>query len=289
MSGKRFQGDKAKRNGFYIALAVCLVAVGVAAWSTYDAVDGYMVSNDNTVETVKPEPENSESIKEDKDNKGTAENKPNANNPEDGEAIRRENSQSEVSKPEPSKPEENTKDNSKENEKDAKDAKDTAAEAEETEAEAQETWTEEYEETAADLIYEISEVMGYPVESGEISSSYSNGMPAYSATMKDWRIHAGTDFKADAGEPVMACANGIVLEVSQDTLLGNTMAIEHGDYVVYYCGLGESIEVSEGDIVSAGEIIGAVSGVPFETAEESHIHVEVKSDNVYMNPEDVLN
>ena len=40
MNGKRFSNEKARRNGFYLALAVCLVAVGVAAWSTYDAVNG---------------------------------------------------------------------------------------------------------------------------------------------------------------------------------------------------------------------------------------------------------
>ena len=46
MNGKRFSEDKARRNGFYLALAVCLVAVGIAAWSTYDAVQGYMEPED---------------------------------------------------------------------------------------------------------------------------------------------------------------------------------------------------------------------------------------------------
>ena len=289
MSGKRFQGDKAKRNGFYIALAVCLVAVGVAAWSTYDAVDGYMVSNDNTMETARAV--NSEPAKENKENAVT-ENKPGETNPEDGEAIKRERAQ-----PEPSEPEENNKDkteeseNSKDNEKDnGKDAKDTAAETEDTAEEAWEEPAEEYEDVTANagVMYVLSEIMSCPVDSGEILTAYSSGMPAYSETMKDWRIHAGTDFKAAAGDDVAACANGMILEISQDTLLGNTVAIEHGDYVVYYCGLGESLEVSEGDIVTAGEIIGTVSAVPFEAADESHIHVEVKRDNVYMNPEDVM-
>ena len=41
MNGKRFSGENARRSGFYLALAVCLVAVGIAAWSTYDAVNSY--------------------------------------------------------------------------------------------------------------------------------------------------------------------------------------------------------------------------------------------------------
>ncbi len=44
MIGKRFSESKARRNGFYLALAICLVAVGVAAWSTFDAVQGYMTA-----------------------------------------------------------------------------------------------------------------------------------------------------------------------------------------------------------------------------------------------------
>ena len=37
--GKRKSGEK---RGFYIALAVCLAAIGIAAWSTYDTVSGFL-------------------------------------------------------------------------------------------------------------------------------------------------------------------------------------------------------------------------------------------------------
>ena len=30
-----------ERRGFYLALAVCLTAIGIAAWSTYDTVSGF--------------------------------------------------------------------------------------------------------------------------------------------------------------------------------------------------------------------------------------------------------
>ena len=35
-------------KGFYIALGVCLIAVGVAAWTTYDSVSNYAVPEDNS-------------------------------------------------------------------------------------------------------------------------------------------------------------------------------------------------------------------------------------------------
>jgi murein DD-endopeptidase MepM/ murein hydrolase activator NlpD len=41
---------KGKNNskGFYIALGVCLIAVGIAAWTTYDSVVNYAAPEDNT-------------------------------------------------------------------------------------------------------------------------------------------------------------------------------------------------------------------------------------------------
>ena len=42
MNQKRFTEGKAPKSGFYVALAVCLAAVGIAAWSTYDSVNSYL-------------------------------------------------------------------------------------------------------------------------------------------------------------------------------------------------------------------------------------------------------
>lgn len=66
-------GRKGSSKGFYIALGVCLIAVGVAAWTTYDSVVNYASPEDksqsetakstapanNTVSGVYGEPESS--------------------------------------------------------------------------------------------------------------------------------------------------------------------------------------------------------------------------------------
>ncbi|MEG1427274.1 MAG: hypothetical protein RSC76_06250, partial [Oscillospiraceae bacterium] len=36
--------EKRERRGLYFALAVCLVAIGIAAWGTYNSVSSYMSS-----------------------------------------------------------------------------------------------------------------------------------------------------------------------------------------------------------------------------------------------------
>lgn len=276
MSGKGFSGDKAKRNGFYIALAVCLVAVGIAAWSTYDAVDGY-VSTDEAARRTEA------SVVSPGRNEASLEQSQTAPS-------------SELSIPDESSAVEKAEDND--------DGESLDKYAEKGRAYA-ESMVEETEEAAAGIeenreeleygvpvnagtLYQLSEIMGYPVESTQAVLAYSSGAPVYSKTMKDWRLHNGTDFPAAANEELRACANGQVREVLQDDMLGNVVVIEHGDYMFKYCGLGEEIAVAAGDIVDMGQIIGTVSSTPFEAAEESHMHLEVMRDDVYLNPEEVI-
>ena len=285
MSEKRFQGEKGKKNGFYIALGVCLVAVGIAAWSTYDAVDNYAVQEESAVQdagiSVQSEPEPEKENKADK---------------EDGEALKKNEKKAdeikprqvvpekpEISKPKPEKPSKPAKENAAENA-----AENEAAPENNEQAADAEVVQEEEIPANTGVLYEISEIMEYPTKSKEIAVSYSNGMPVYSETMKDWRVHAGVDYKSESGDEVTACANGIVSEIKQDTMLGNVAVVEHGEYVFYYCGLGENMSVAQGDTVSTGQAIGTVSSVPFESAENAHLHLEVKRDNVYLNPEDVI-
>ena len=56
----------------------------------------------------------------------------------------------------------------------------------------------------------------------------------------------------------------------------------------YYCGLGENFLVKEGDIVTKGQAIGTVTAVPFEAAEEPHLHLEVRRDGIAIDPETIL-
>ena len=71
-------------------------------------------------------------------------------------------------------------------------------------------------------------------------------------------------------------------------LRGNMIVIEHGDYEVRYCGLGETFLVHEGDVVTAGQDIGSVTASPFESALGSHLHIEVTRNGEPVDPESVF-
>ena len=272
MNGKRFSKEK-RRGGFYLALAVCLTAVGIAAWSTYDSVTSYTAPQSSQQEAA--DPEDPEARKKSSQKEETLKASPSAAEPSPAptpKPAEEESSQAQEAAGEPSPTQEPARE-----------------EPSQAESSGEETVTPQETQVPANApLYEISAKFIWPVASRQVSQAYSAGAPVYSQTMKDWRIHTGTDLSAQAGEEVLACANGQVLETATDPLLGNLVTIEHGDFVFSYCGLGEDFAVSPGDTVTQGQVIGAITAVPQESAESPHLHLEVRRDQVCLDPQSLL-
>lgn len=276
MNGKRFSGENARRSGFYLALAVCLVAVGIAAWSTYDAVNSTLAPESTSSQLVSQQASEvrhgQETDAHPEDGEGQ---QPNAT-PQASGSAQEESSHSAVND-DPEAPE-NT----------ASAAQETAGQVEPEPAQQPAESSQQEQVPATAPLYEISTELIWPVEGGEALNAYSAGAPVYSETMKDWRIHTGLDIAAESEAPVLACANGQVKETYTDSMLGNVVLVEHGPYQFYYCGVGENFLVNSGDVVTMGQQLGVVTAVPFEAAEEPHLHLEVRRDGVALDPQAVL-
>ena len=138
-----------ERRGFYLALAVCLTAIGIAAWSTYDTVSGFLEptgsesSASSAASTPRPTPETSVPVDDDPES-----------------AVSAGHAQGTV--PEVSAS--------------------TEAEPQEVNAPAEET---PVEETAVEPTYTVSETLTRPVP-GEVMTEFSD-TPVYSETMRDYR------------------------------------------------------------------------------------------------------
>ena len=128
-----------------------------------------------------------------------------------------------------------------------------------------------------------------PVE-GQVVASYAMDCLSYNQTTRDWRVHNGTDYGAEAGTPVVAAADGTVYTVYQDESLGTTVVISHtGGYVTKYSSLAEELKVAPGDTVTVGQTIGTVGTTALlECAIGDHVHFSVTCNDKYVDPAEFL-
>jgi len=86
--------------------------------------------------------------------------------------------------------------------------------------------------------------------------------------------HTGLDFNGEEGDPIKAIANGVVTSVAYDGSYGNKTVITLEDGTeIWYCHQS-AFNVSMGQTVRAGEIIGLVGSTGHVTG--SHLHIEVR-------------
>jgi murein DD-endopeptidase MepM/ murein hydrolase activator NlpD len=128
-----------------------------------------------------------------------------------------------------------------------------------------------------------------PVD-GAVVQGYSMDKLAFNPTTRDWRTHAGMDLSAPEGSEVCSAAEGTVLSVFDDDMLGRTVILQHEDgWVTHYANLAEEVPVRAGDRVSAGQVIGAVGKTALsEVGSEPHLHFAVYRNNVPQDPEAFL-
>ncbi len=110
-------------------------------------------------------------------------------------------------------------------------------------------------------------------------------VPEYSY-VSEWysETHSGVDIVADAGTPVYAAADGVVVCAGYGAVgtgYGYSILIDHGDgfQTVYAHGL--SCEVSEGDIVSQGDYIMPIGSSGYSTG--NHLHFELRFDEMTLD------
>ncbi len=97
-------------------------------------------------------------------------------------------------------------------------------------------------------------------------------------------FHAGIDIPAQAGEAVLAAADGTVAETGFDRVTGRYLVLDHGDGLttLYGCCQETSRFPEIGASVSAGDQIAAAGSTGMSTG--PHLHFEVRQDGQPQNP-----
>jgi len=121
---------------------------------------------------------------------------------------------------------------------------------------------------------------------GEVINPYSADELVYDRTNGDWRTHNGVDFKASDGDKVYAVADGRVADIYTDDYYGTSLLLDHGGGLqTVYTGLGSTLNVEEGQEVSAGDTLGMLeASILFESAQPVHLHLEMLQDGHRIDP-----
>lgn len=112
-----------------------------------------------------------------------------------------------------------------------------------------------------------------PEGGGNVSSPYGENRVGYS--------HGGIDCTGGMGSPIKAAQTGEVIDAGPASGFGQWVRIRHADGTVAIYGHMETIDVSVGQQVNAGDVIATVGSRGESTG--PHLHFEMEPD---MNPED---
>lgn len=194
-----YSKNKKNTKGFYIALGVCLIAVGVAAWTTYDSVSNFISpANESSLSSAAPASSSGDKA---------------VDQTISGVHASSSTVSSQASSASSEKPQSQA---SSKTEKPV-----SSGQAQPTDA----------------PVVKTPGSLAYP--GGKTIIKNFSEDPIYSETMKDWRAHTGMDFSGAEGDEVQAAAAGTVKQIYNDDFYGATVVISHGELETLYAGLDQ--------------------------------------------------
>ncbi|NLM51730.1 MAG: M23 family metallopeptidase [Firmicutes bacterium] len=150
----------------------------------------------------------------------------------------------------------------------------------------------EEQEASAEAADESTAVLSLPTEPmiWPVDGSIAAGHHDVYRLGSMLRAHVGVDILAEAGTGVKAAWPGIVEKVAEDPRLGWLVEIRHGgDYLTQYACLAEEPNLTVGDQVAQGEVIGFVGeSSMLDATVGSHLHFAIYRQGQALDPLKVI-
>ncbi len=118
-----------------------------------------------------------------------------------------------------------------------------------------------------------------PVPEGFVGSGFGRRVDPFTGRMS---MHAGLDFAAPAGTPILAAAGGVVSAAEFNPDFGRMVVVDHGNGLETLYAHASRIDVRLGEIVRKGQQIARVGSTGRSTG--SHLHFEVHVNGTPQNP-----
>lgn len=136
-----------------------------------------------------------------------------------------------------------------------------------------------------DLLVEMPTL--WPVQGGDGRITNYFG-PAEHPFTHTWYLHKGLDIGYGFGKPILAAANGKIVERGYEPLgFGNYFVIRHNyGFLTKYAHLSD-VYVDEGDVVTQGQVVGVMGSTGLSTG--PHLHFEIRIGSQVVDPEKFLN
>lgn len=122
-----------------------------------------------------------------------------------------------------------------------------------------------------------------PAAANHITSSFGYRADPFAGQAA---FHAGIDFKGPMGAPIFSAANGKVAFVGRRPGYGNSIDIDHGNGLHTRYAHMSAFRARAGQLVTAGQVIGAVGSTGRSTG--PHLHFEVRLHGQPVNPRPFL-
>lgn len=115
---------------------------------------------------------------------------------------------------------------------------------------------------------------------GEVTTGYSVHQYVDDATRP--QLHAGLDYEAEPGTPVLAPGAGVVVFAGALAHTGNTVVIDHGQGLRSFLFHLQELAVETGDALEQTDTIGSLGATGY--AQQPHLHYELRLHGVAIDP-----
>lgn len=139
-------------------------------------------------------------------------------------------------------------------------------------------------EAAKALSFQEKDNLAWPV-AGNVLINYSMDKTVYFPTLQQYKYSPAIVIAASEGENITAAADGKVLSVSEDAQIGQSVTVDIGNGYELTYGQLKDIMVLQGDVVSAGDVIGKVAApTKYYSVEGPNVYFKLEKDGVPVNP-----